>query len=450
MTPATTPAPASAWARPASPRTYSSPTATWWRTPCPFSARAGTTWRRGRPAVNLYILTSDLAWDPATGTLDTSQCIPCSILYYSETLYPDYAVIQAAQAPADRIALPILPDEEAVSELDRVYALGYPGSSDDTEEGFWGRQILGTVASSTMTDGSVSRFTTGATFGNTRLIQHTAQLNHGNSGGPLLNEDGQVIGINTYGAGGDVSTGDVNSYYAVRVSYAAEMLDQLGIEYDTSWGSNWLLYLLIGLGALILIALLALAIKKFAPKGGKKRKKPAPGSDLRVQCVSGCFAGRRFEIGRQLRMGRDPNRNDLVFPPQTQGVSSVHCMLMLTEGKLYLQDLGSTYGTFLSDGRKLSPSQAVELREGDSFSLGSQRERFIVTGRGGTRDLVLLPALHVPDGYALLPQLRPEHQLAARRGPAARRHCAERQRAAPLYDGRRHRPGRFWHHLHRR
>ena len=88
------------------------------------------------PAVNLYILTSDLAWDPATGTLDTSQCIPCSILYYSETLYPDYAVIQAAQAPADRIALPILPDEEAVSELDRVYALGYPGSSDDTEEGF--------------------------------------------------------------------------------------------------------------------------------------------------------------------------------------------------------------------------------------------------------------------------------------------------------------------------
>ena len=335
------------------------------------------------PAVNLYILTSDLAWDPATGTLDTSQCIPCSILYYSETLYPDYAVIQAAQAPADRIALPILPDEEAVSELDRVYALGYPGSSDDTEEGFWGRQILGTVASSTMTDGSVSRFTTGATFGNTRLIQHTAQLNHGNSGGPLLNEDGQVIGINTYGAGGDVSTGDVNSYYAVRVSYAAEMLDQLGIEYDTSWGSNWLLYVLIGLGALILIALLALAIKKFAPKGGKKRKKPAPGSDLRVQCVSGCFAGRRFEIGRQLRMGRDPNRNDLVFPPQTQGVSSVHCMLMLTEGKLYLQDLGSTYGTFLSDGRKLSPSQAVELREGDSFSLGSQRERFIVTGRGG-------------------------------------------------------------------
>ena len=55
----------------------------------------------------------------------------------------------------------------------------------------------------------------------------------------------------------------------------------------------------------------------------------------------------------------------------------------LFEGKLYLQDLGSTYGTFLSDGRKLSPSQAVELREGDSFSLGSQRERFIVTGRGG-------------------------------------------------------------------
>ena len=118
-------------------------------------------------------------------------------------------------------------------------------------------------------------------------------------------------------------------------------------------------------------------------KAGGHSKHGAAPQELRIHCVSGVFAGRKFEITGQLRMGRDPSRNDLVFPAQTQGVSGVHCLLTMEGDKLYLQDLGSSYGTWLADGRRLSASQAVELKVGDSFSLGSQRERFVVTEKGG-------------------------------------------------------------------
>src|SRR5262249_61909900 len=47
----------------------------------------------------------------------------------------------------------------------------------------------------TQTKGEVSRPLTGA--GGTRWAQHTAPVNKGNSGGPLIAENGTVVGINT-------------------------------------------------------------------------------------------------------------------------------------------------------------------------------------------------------------------------------------------------------------
>lgn len=339
------------------------------------------------PAVSVWILKNDMAWNPVTG-LDTSQAIPCTVLYSSSGMYPDYAVLRAGEAPEGRVALPLLADDADVEVGDNVYALGYPGSSDETEGGVYGNSLVADVDDVTVTSGVVSRFSEGTGMGNTRLIQHDAQINHGNSGGPLIDESGAVIGINTYGIGGDASTGDVNSYYSVRISYVRDKLDELGISYDVAGGGSAWVFIVI-----ILVIVLAAAAFVLWKKGlirfalpRRKGKKSGKGLDeLRIQCVSGAFAGKRFSLSPQVRMGRDPTKNDLVFPVGTQGVSGVHCVLIYdaAAGSLYIKDLGSTFGTFVNGGKRLAPSQAMPLKVGDRFSLGSERESFMVTLKGG-------------------------------------------------------------------
>ena len=75
-------------------------------------------------------------------------------------------------------------DSEAMVVGDKVYAIGNP---------------LGYELRGTMTDGIVSAINRDVEVdGRTmNLIQTNAALNTGNSGGPLINEYGQVIGINT-------------------------------------------------------------------------------------------------------------------------------------------------------------------------------------------------------------------------------------------------------------
>lgn len=360
----------------------------------------------GVSADQVYILLED---DALTHMgFDPSRAVYCDVIYVSPMM--DIAVLKTDKPVEGRVALDVTDPTETMNPGDTVYALGYPGSADfvdilvnyETEQVHF--DTPASVEQVSFSDGILSKFTTYAAENNTRIIQHSAPINGGNSGGPLINNKGQVIGVNTFTVSSD-DTSETPHSYSINMGQVIPALLNLGIELDPEPNLTWL-FIVIGLAGIGAIAAVVILVVK---KNGKKVEAPVAaaipsqpvvvtGSDpvaapkaapviandsgLRFQAVSGKFSGQRFAISGQVTMGRNPS-NDFVYPADTQGISGNHCMLFLAEGKLYLKDVGSSYGTFLGDGRKLAHGQPVELQVGDRFYLASTNEMFVITRRGG-------------------------------------------------------------------
>lgn len=338
-----------------------------------------------------YLLRDDYAYSDDTG-LDSSRSVPCDIIYMAGEKEPDLAVLRAAEPVEGRTALPLAPAENGgVEPGDTVYALGYPVSADaaTTDERLH-TDYAGSVESVTITTGVVSRFVDYSSA-NARIIQHDAAINGGNSGGPLINEKGAVVGVNTISFNlNGINSSETNHSGSVASEHVMRVLDGIGVKYDSVVYSGFPAALVIAAAATAVLAVIVVAVllarkRRSAPQpAGVPASGPAPAQELRVQGQSGAFAGRRFAINGQVRIGRDPGGNDLVYPDGTPGISGRHCVVTLSGGQVTLTDLGSSYGTFLSGGRKLAPNQPMPLRMGDRFYLGSEKESFVITGKGGS------------------------------------------------------------------
>jgi S1-C subfamily serine protease len=64
------------------------------------------------------------------------------------------------------------------------------------------------------------------------LIQTDAAINHGNSGGPLVNRQGQVVGINTLGFDASVAT---NINFAISIDQAQQVIPDLQGGHNRLW-----------------------------------------------------------------------------------------------------------------------------------------------------------------------------------------------------------------------
>lgn len=73
----------------------------------------------------------------------------------------------------------------------------------------------------------------------------------------------------------------------------------------------------------------------------------------------------------------------MAFPAATAGVSGRHCQVWFENGNVWIKDLGSSHGTFLTEGMKLSAEQAIQIKPGERFSLGSETEMFVLVQKGG-------------------------------------------------------------------
>lgn len=338
-------------------------------------------------AIKVYIMKTSLAvvYNKLSGTyeVESSQLIPCEILYEETGSYPDLAILRAAEPFEGHITLPLA---KSVSEKDvaaTVYALGFPGATDLTAQDTWSSNLLADTSDITITRGVVSRYGAMKSFNNCRLISHDAVINHGNSGGPLVNEKGEVMGINTLYL--QKSTDVSASFYAFSSEYIVKVCEDMGIPFR--YGSavpSWLIYVLAAALVAVIAVIVVLLIKRINHDPNPvPPTPPVPPEPLRVEGVFGCFAGKRYKVTGSVTIGCG-GQNSLAMPEGTAGVSHRHCMLTAgADREVQLTDLGSSYGTFVGSGQRLNANSPMTLHRGDTFWLGSKEQMFRITGKGG-------------------------------------------------------------------
>ncbi len=122
---------------------------------------------------------------------------------------PDFALLRL---PSDAAALSPLGLTRVASRLDPVIAAGFPQAIMQTDANF--QALLDgnirSIPELAVTDGLISAVQSLAS--GLTVMPHTAAISRGNSGGPLVDRCGRVVGVNTFGF--------FNAEQGERVSYA--------------------------------------------------------------------------------------------------------------------------------------------------------------------------------------------------------------------------------------
>ena len=332
----------------------------------------------------------------------------------------DLAVLKLGAATSKRTPLPLCsPTDNMVGST--IYAVGYPGLAENVfadATTTWGPSDV------SVTSGSISRLLTTSGTGQMRL-QIDCVIRHGNSGGPLVNEDGQVLGIAVSSVSDEE---DSSMYYGVNIDEVIPYLKQYDVPYvlqeagatqsssetslaegtapagdtivvpesteedpkESSGGVPAAVWVVIGVAvaavAGVVIFLLLQKGKKTPAQVQPVQPAPAPAPAPQKVPVLRSLAqqhnGVRIPIqGRQILIGTSQGDCQVVFRSGTPGVSRRHCSISwdAATGDFILTDLGSSFGTFLENRQKLAQGVPTRLRPGDRFYLCSP-ENLLSTG----------------------------------------------------------------------
>jgi hypothetical protein len=303
----------------------------------------------------------------------------------------------------------------------RVKAIGFPGVADAKNI-----DSADIKAESTISSGVLGRLIEDGVWRKggapLRLVQHSAFIHRGNSGGPLLDVCNRIIGVNTQGEvnivrdgkGRGTGVGDLIAgfYYASDIRELIDILDKQDISYyldsnecvsaEEKLTQTLQLALVVGGGGFFLIAGLVVysmrspAVKKRVAKvvetysrsirssrdrpdnaASPNRHSPAPADSKSSLILDGYGPGgerHRLVIVSsdlfqgEVIVGRDPdNRANLI---NDDSISRRHCAFYAHGSQLFVRELNSTNGTFV-DGRQLSPGESVSVRNGADIKLGS-------------------------------------------------------------------------------
>lgn len=163
--------------------------------------------------------------------LSNGETLPFRIRRFSPALYArgdDLAVLQI-----DRKALPSLPlgDSEATRVGESIWSVGYPAvasSSDDVIGGWLSRD---SDLEATFNPGTITAIK--RNVANVPVFQSNVAIYRGNSGGPAVNRDGEVIGVSTWG-----HTNAEQIKFLVPVDVAKQFLAAAGVTPSTEGAFN--------------------------------------------------------------------------------------------------------------------------------------------------------------------------------------------------------------------
>lgn len=229
---------------------------------------------------------------------------------------------------------------------------------------------------------------------------------------PLLNAHGEVAGILLEGNIAWDWLGSEEIFYGME-SGKQEAQTESGDEtadkgtegtYDEGAGEKGLLgyggiadnVLAVGIGSII--AFLIYRKKKTArskvpvqpdiiqPSEPDRQEKPEPapeGTDVEkpmlwIVAKGGYMNGRVYQLEKQeITIGRNMD-TDICYPKKTPGVSRIHAKIYWQGGKLMLMDCNSTSGTFVKRLGKIEPMKPEEIKPGDVFYIGEEKNGFEV------------------------------------------------------------------------
>jgi hypothetical protein len=349
-----------------------------------------------------------------------NEKIEAVVKWSSEEL--DLSIIQLTDH--DYPALSLVP-LELVAKGQEVIAIGYPGAAD----------ILGSLRNffdAKITAGKVSNITRDDLERD--VIQTDAAVNPGNSGGPLLNVCGSVIGVNTFKPDftqrfmkelmDAITSGEAPTIqppeginWAVQSSVLMTQLENQNIPYSKTTFSctglkqqiytNPMGVFIFTVSFLFAIIALYLSVNRSRRQVfnqvlnqvgqtvmGKSRYLPAqkqPKADYRpfskvrgyLKGISGAFTGAEIPLEENgIVLGRDPKLASIVFEAQYKEIGRRHAHLAYDSQThdFVLEDLYSRHGTFIKN-RKLSVGEKVKLKSGDIFYLASPTHTFQVEER---------------------------------------------------------------------
>lgn len=302
----------------------------------------------------------------------------------------------------------------------KIFAIGYPGAAEDL--------FKAPTADPTVTSGVVGRtysapFAGSTTGESVSVIQHSAAINHGNSGGPLIDDCGRVVGVNTWGNSDRLKQNDKGQIYLESTSgvyYASSALAlvrylqdnniPMDVVSDRCAPGGMRDTVERGLIVLLLAALLSLGLvlafrkPRLAVVGAVNRsaeavsrrisrqtfERPAAGAPSRPEATArvapGAFRSLRFAgRGSAQRHSFEITRNMLqrthdgvVLGRLESGVdvrvdhaeiSRRHARIFLKGTQVMIEDLGALNGTVVN-GARLTPNAPVSLTDGATVAFG--------------------------------------------------------------------------------